>query len=247
MTERWEKQYSRNLGREMEFGVFGDGGKVCFAFPPQNGRFYDFRNFGMVESAAPWIEAGKLQIVCPDAIDAETWSAEGGDPRARIELQERWFHYIVDELVPQFRDGDSLFMSPGISMGAVHAGNFFFRRPELFDTLISMSGLYNAQYFFHDYMDDLVYANSPAHFLPNMPEDHEWMALYRKSRIILCVGQGPWEDDLLAGTREMDGILTAKNIPHWADYWGFDVSHDWYWWRKQFPYFLGHTIGNPEA
>ena len=47
MKERWEKQYSENLGREMEFGVFGDGGKVCFAFPPQNGRYYDFHNFGM--------------------------------------------------------------------------------------------------------------------------------------------------------------------------------------------------------
>ena len=247
MKERWEKQYSTNLGRELEFGVFGHGGKVCFAFPPQNGRFYDFPNFGMVESAAPWIEAGKLQIVCPDAIDAETWSAEGGDPRARIELQERWFHYIVDELVPQFQEGDNLAMATGCSMGGVHAGNFFFRRPELFDTLISMSGLYNAQYFFHGYMDDLVYANSPAHFLPNMPDNHPWMDLYRKSRIILCVGQGPWEDDLLAGTRELDSILTAKGIPHWADYWGCDVAHDWYWWRKQFPYFLGHVLGDPNG
>ena len=130
----------------------------------------------------------------------------------------------------------------GCSMGGVHAGNFFFRRPDLFDTVLSMSGLFNGQYFFHDYMDDLVYANSPAHFLPNMPPDHPWMELYRRSTIILCVGQGAWEEDLLYGTRELDAILTAKNIPHWADYWGCDVAHDWCWWQKQFPYFLGHIL-----
>ncbi len=130
-------------------------------------------------------------------------------------------------------------MTCGCSMGGVHAGVFFFRRPDLFDAMISMSGLFDAQYFFGDYMDNLVYDNSPVHFLPNMPQDHPWMDLYRRSKIILCCGQGPWEDDLLHGTRVLDGILTEKGIPHWADYWGFDVAHDWPWWKKQFPYFLG--------
>ena len=244
MTERWEKSYTQSLGRELEYAVFGDdtAEKLCLAFPPQNGRFYDFHNFGMVETARLWIEAGKMQIVCPDGIDGETWSDESGDPRRRIELQERWYHYIVDELLPRFARPGQKAMVCGCSMGGVHAGNFFFRRPDLFDTLLSMSGLFNGQYFFHDYMDDLVYANSPVHFLPNMPENHPWMTLYRQSTIILCVGQGAWEDDLLYGTRELDAILTAKNIPHWADYWGYDVTHDWCWWQKQFPYFLGHII-----
>ena len=240
MTEQYPKKYSPALGREMECAVFGDGGKLCLAFAPQNGRFYDFINFGMVETVRPWIEAGKIRLVCVDSIDGETWSG-GGDPRARIELQERWFHYVVDELVPEYSRGEKAIVT-GCSMGGVHAGNFFFRRPDLFDTMISLSGLFNAQYFFHDYMDDLVYANSPVHFLPNMPADHPWMKLYNQSRIILCVGQGPWEDDLLAGTRALDAVLTQKGIGHWADYWGFDVAHDWCWWQKQLPYFLGHVM-----
>lgn len=244
MRERWERAFSQNLGREMEFAAFGEdtADKLCLAFPPQNGRFFDFYNFGMVEAACPWIESGKLRIVCPDGIDGETWSKESGEPRARIELQERWFRYVVDELLPHVAFNGQKAMATGCSMGGVHAGNFFFRRPDLFDTLLSMSGLFDAQYFFHDYMDDLVYDNSPVHFLRGMPEDHPWMALYRASRIILCVGQGAWEKDLLAGTRELDALLSAKGIPHWADYWGFDVAHDWYWWQKQFPYFLGKLL-----
>ncbi len=27
-------------------------------------------------------------------------------------------------------------------------------------------------------------------------------------------------------------------VPAWTDFWGYDVDHDWPWWRIQFPYFL---------
>ena len=43
--------------------------------------------------------------------------------------------------------------------------------------------------------------------------------------------------------KEIVGILTAKGIDHWADFWGFDVNHDWPWWQKQLPYFMGHVLG----
>ena len=71
------------------------------------------------------------------------------------------------------------------------------------------------------------------------------MELYRNSNIIICVGQGAWEDELLASTRELDAVLREKNIPAWIDYWGYDVNHDWPWWRKQMPYFLGNVLGQP--
>jgi esterase/lipase superfamily enzyme len=245
MTTRYFKEFSRELDREMEFKVFGDGGKLCLAFPPQNGRFYDFENFGMVDTLRPWLDSGRLLLVCVDSIDGETWSNESGAPRQRIELHERWFRYVTHELLPRARElgpTEGKAMVTGCSMGGVHAGNFFFRRPDLFDTVISLSGLFHADYFFHDYMDDLVYDNSPLHFLRNMPADHPYMDLYRQSRIILCVGQGAWEDDLLDGTRRMDALLREKGIPAWVDYWGFDVSHDWCWWQKQLPYFFGKIM-----
>lgn len=241
MESRYFREYSPSLDRDMEFKVYGHGGKLCLAFPSQNGRFYDFEGFGMTDTLRPWIEEGRLLLVCPDSIDGETWSNQEKTPRERIELQEHWFLYITLELLPRARDlgrtaGKAL--ATGCSMGGFHAGNLFFRRPDLFDTLISLSGLFHADYFIHGYIDDLVYANSPLHFLPNMPEDHPYMGLYRESRIILCVGQVAWEEDLLASTRRMDRLLREKGVPAWVDYWGFDVDHDWPWWRKQLPYFV---------
>ena len=67
--------------------------------------------------------------------------------------------------------------------------------------------------------------------------------LYRQKIIVACIGQDKSEYDLLCSTRELDTVLAQKNIPHWFDYWGFDVTHDWVWWRKQIPYFFEHIFG----
>lgn len=242
MKTRLCKDFSPSLGREMECEIFGDAGKICLAFPPQNGRFFDFKNFGMVNALAPEIDAGKMRLVCVDGIDGETWSASDRPPRERIERHEAWFHYVLDELVPRLRRESSSpetpLMTTGCSMGGFHAANFFFRAPQIFDTVVALSGLYHAGYFFGNYSDDLVYLNSPVDCLPNMPADHAFMPLYRRSRMIFCVGQGAWEDDLLASTRRLEAVLRAKGIPAWVDYWGHDVNHDWDWWRRQIRYFI---------
>ena len=122
-------------------------------------------------------------------------------------------------------------------MGAYHAGNFFFRHPDIFDTLIAISGLFQLRIFIGDYSDDNVYFNSPLYYLPNI-DDPWYLDQYRNSRIIVGVGQGSWEGDMLADARELQRILSEKNIPHWVDYWGHDVNHDWPWWRQMMPYFL---------
>ncbi len=243
MESTYVKWYSQSLGRDMEYKIYGNGRRTLFVFPSQNGRFYDYENFGMTDVLAYWVDKGDLRIVCCDSIDNETWSDYGGNPRWRIEQHERWFHYIVDELIPSIRRGYETFIVTGCSMGGFHAGNFFFRRPDLFDTVIALSGLYHASYFFGDYSDELVYSNSPLDFLRWMPYDHYYWDMYRHRRLIFCVGQGNWEEDLLDSTRRLDTLLCEKGVPAWFDYWGHDVAHDWVWWKKQILYFIGNVLG----
>jgi esterase/lipase superfamily enzyme len=71
-----------------------------------------------------------------------------------------------------------------------------------------------------------------------MPSDHHYWEIYRQRRIICCVGQGNWEDELLESTRRLDTVLAQRGVPHWCDYWGYDSAHDWPWWQKQIWYFL---------
>lgn len=251
MKVEYYKEYSHELNRDMEFKVFGHAGKPCLVFPSQDGRFYDYENMGMIDAAKESIEEGKIQFFCCDSIDLETWSNAYGDPRERISQHERWFHYIVCELVPRIYElnnadnGDlnaSGILVTGCSMGGAHAVNFFLRRPDIFDKVLSLSGIFQADFFFRDYQDELTYRNSPNDYLIQTPSDHAYMEMYRKSQIILCCGQGEWEEDMIESLHQLEAILKEKNIPAWVDFWGYDVSHDWGWWKKQLPYFLSFMI-----
>jgi esterase/lipase superfamily enzyme len=45
---------------------------------------------------------------------------------------------------------------------------------------------------------------------------------------------------MLEDTLALKRILDDKQIWCWVDIWGHDVNHDWPWWRRQMPYFLGN-------
>ena len=250
MEIRYEKHYSSHLNREMEFKIYGHAGKPVLFIPCQGGRFYDFENFGMVNAWAKWIEEGRCTVYSCDCIDNEAWAGFGQDNRQRIENHERWYHYIVDELVPTIRhlsglrNGyDEKILTFGCSMGAMHAANLFFRRPDLFDGVFAISGIYDANSFFGDYMDELIYNNCPIHYLSNMPSNHPYMKMYNLSRILIVVGQGDWEGPLLDSTRWLDTVMARKGIRSRFEYWGYDVSHDWPWWFKMVDTYLPWMLG----
>ena len=86
--------------------------------------------------------------------------------------------------------------------------------------------------------NDTLYDNSPECFLPNMSPDHPYIDLYNQKQIIICVGQGAWEDDGIRSLRYLESVFREKGINAWCDFWGYDVNHDWPWWFKQMHYFL---------
>ena len=246
MVIRYEKHWSSYLNREMEFKVYGHGGKSVLFIPCQGGRFFDFENFKMLDAWADWISSGQCRVFSADCIDNEAWAAQGADNRWRIENHERWCNYIVNELVPAIHyiacNGDPI-MTFGCSMGAMHAANLYYRRPDIFDSCFAISGLYDNKLFFGDYCDDLVYNNCPCLYLQNMPQDHWYMDLYRSQKSLVVCGQGAWEEPLLESTRWLDTVCRSKGIPTRFEYWGYDVNHDWPWWFKMVPTYLPWLLG----
>lgn len=241
MNIHYNIAYSENLGRNMEWKQYGDEGQGVLVFPSQDQRFYEWEDNGMVSVLAPMIESGKIHLVCCDSIDTETWSDYEGDHARRIELHERWFRYITEELVPAVSNGKQLIVT-GCSMGGYHAGNIFFRRPDLFCSLVSLSGLFHADYFFHDFTDDLVWKNSPLHYLAAQQDPSILLEKLRGKEIILCCGQGYYEDITCPSTERLGNLLMEKDVPVWVDIWGKDVSHDFCWWRKQAAYLFDILI-----
>jgi esterase/lipase superfamily enzyme len=223
----------------MELRTYGEGGRPVLVFPCQDGRFYEFEDFGMLPVVERFLSERRYVFITVDSLDAESWANRAAHPADRARRHEDYDRYICSEVVPFMSSicGGRKPVTYGCSMGGYHAGNFFLRHPDLFGGMISLSGLFSLDYFVGDYMDELVYFNSPLHYLPRL-EDGWYLDRIRKGSIIVCVGQGSWEDTMLAHARALDAVLTAKHIPHWVDIWGHDVNHDWPWWRIQLPYFL---------
>lgn len=241
MNIEYHKWWSNALNQEMELKVYGQTGKAVLVFPAQGGRFFEYEDFGMVQSMQELIEAGRVRLFAVDSIDGQSWANWNAHPADRARRHEDYDRYIVEEVLPFARshggDPDQRYFTTGCSMGAYHAANFFFRHPDQFDGVIALSGLYRLNMFIGDYMDDNVYFNSPIVYLSNL-NDQWYIDRYRQSRIIICCGQGAWEEPMLADTLALQKVLEDKNIPAWIDIWGLDVNHDWPWWRKMAPYFF---------
>ena len=245
MEIRYEKHWSSHLNRFMEFKIYGNSGKPVMFIPCQSGRFFDFENFKMIDYWAKYIEEGKCTVYSVDSIDDEAWAAKGADNRWRIENHERWYNYITTEMVPTMHhySGQQGIMTFGASMGAMHAANLYYRRPDLFDSTFAISGLYDNKDFFGDYCDNLVYNNCPNYYLANMPHDHPYIEMYNSQKSLIVCGQGDWEGPLLESTRWLDTVCCQKGIKTRFEYWGLDVAHDWPWWFKMVEVYLPWLLG----
>ena len=241
MSGRYTAFYSHILGQELGVMMYGDGGLPFLVFPSQNGKCNDYADFGMVDVFQPLMDAGKLRLYCIDSLDEQTWSDYNRPPHARMQRQEAWMKHITQEFVPFiYRDSgyQGRLATTGCSMGAFHAANTLLRFPDLFGTVISLSGAYDARWLLYGYMDELVYLNSPLHSIQGMPHGHPFIKKYNGSKIILCCGQGAWEDEMQRSLRLLETAMAEKGINAWVDIWGYDVNHDWDWWRRQLAYFL---------
>ena len=238
--------HSARLDRVMNIRVYGSGGAApILVFPTQDAMSDNFENFGMIELLSEDLRRGRIQLFCVDTVDTETWSNIWGDKTWRAQRQEQYYGYIIDEVIPFIRTENTskrLPIAAGCSLGGLHAAIAFFRRPDLFDGVLALSGVYDAKFFTDGWMNDTLYDNSPLDFLANMPGDHPYIDLYNQRRIVLCVGQGRWEEEGRRTTALMGDVLCGKDIHAWVDFWGYDVDHDWDWWKKQFAYFLPFVL-----
>lgn len=236
------------LGRDMHVNVYGKKGLPVVVFPTMAASPESIEEVGIVDELADYLDSGTIQLFCTETVDAESWGGSG-DPAERAQLQESFYHYVVDELVPLVHKVSKSKARPlalGFDLGATHAAIALLRRPDLFQGCMCLSGCYDARRYFGDWMDATLYDNTPCAFLPNMPVDHPYVAVYNQRQLLFCTGQDVTEADSLRTTREMDANLARLGVEAWCDYWGGDVTHSWNWWKKQLRYFLPIVLDDVE-
>lgn len=249
MKVTYQKKYSNSLNRFMEYKTYGHQGKPLLVFPTSCGRFYQYEENGMIDALESLIAQGQIQVWTCDGIDEETFYSDDWRIDEKINRHDQYDKYVKEELIPtilqQSKENNGgtaqKILVTGCSMGAYHSANFFFRHPQYFDSLIALSGLYSTNRFFGDYMNLAVYYHSPLHYLKNLEGDY-YLNQYRKSKIIICTGQGAYEDLMRSETQKLKEVLQDKNVPASIEFWGYEVNHDWYWWKKQIRYYINYCL-----
>ena len=100
MNREHHAWYSPSLGRHMDLLVFGHAGEPVIVFPSSCGRFFEWENFGVVGSVAHKLDEGRLQLVCLDSVDAESWYNTSVHPAVRVARDDQYDRYLVHEVVP---------------------------------------------------------------------------------------------------------------------------------------------------
>lgn len=231
MTEQHHKWYSHHLGGEIDMLVFGDRGYPLILFPTSQGRYYENKDFGLIDSVAWFVNEGLVKIYCIDSIDHLTWYNKGVHPAARA-YNHIWYDKMLhDELVPWAMNetGVGKVAVGGCSFGGYHAANYAFRHPERVGHLFSMSGAFDIRGQLDGFYNDDVYYNNPVDYLPGSNQPELW-----NMNIIL----GTSEHDICKESNfHLSNLLHRKHINHWLDVRPF-ASHDWPIWREMFPHYL---------
>jgi esterase/lipase superfamily enzyme len=238
MRREIHKWWSQSLQKDMEIVVYGHYGFALLMFPTAAADFLEYERFQLIDSLYHHIDRGKIKVFSINSINMESWLNRNMHPAHKAIRHQQYNDYIYNEVVPfvkSFSSPETPIITTGASLGAFHAANTLFRRPDLFQGVIAMSGTYDLKKYTDGYYDDNCYFNSPDDYLPNLTDENILSQLRTKS-IIIASGQGPYEDP--ESSRRISGILHSKGIQHWLDLWGYDMRHDWPTWRQMLPYFI---------
>ena len=152
---------------------------------------------------------------------------------------------LTDREYQKLRDiGIAIIRGVGVDTGAYQAVQCRLRRPRTFAGAMGLSGLYDMGRFLGSAEDDLVLRSSPLAALhKNGICDRNVLSKAEENSLLLCVGQGGYEGDALADTQALADTLSEVGFPCHLEVWGGDVSHDWYWWGKEFGMFAERLFG----
>jgi esterase/lipase superfamily enzyme len=235
---------SPRLGLDMPIASYGESGHPLLLLPTAQADFLENERFFLIKAVEPHILAGRVRVFSIDSINRYAWMNEDVHLLEKARRQRLFASYIEEEVVPHIRrvsGADARIAISGASFGAFHAANQFFRRPDLFDTLVAMSGFYDLQPGYTEgYMNDDIYFNNPTSFVANM-SGSDLDFIREHCQIHIVTGQGAWEAP--HASQRFSQLLWDKGIGHNLDMWGHDVNHDWPWWRRMLDHYVDKRLG----
>jgi esterase/lipase superfamily enzyme len=224
VQREYHKEYSRALGRDMELLHFGSEGRPILAYPTSMGRFYQWEDFGLIGALADWIDGGRIQVICVDSVDGESWYARGVPGAQRVARHLQYESYVLDEVLPRIPGSP---VAAGASFGALHAVLLALRHPTRVGGFIAMSGAFDTARWLDGYHDESTYLTNPLAFLPGLTDDAYLGPLRQMQPKVVATGEG---DPNVGDSIKLGGALKEKGIDVRLDIWP-GWAHDWPYWK----------------
>lgn len=229
--EHYHRWYSPRLSRDLEVLAFGTHGYPVIMFPTSMGRYYEYKDFKLIDTVSWYLDNGFIKIYCPDGIDELSWYNKGIHTADRLKNHIWYDAAILEEVIPlaQRETGVQRVCTAGASFGGYHATNFAFRHPEVVKYVFNMGAAFDIKDQLDGYYDDNVYFNNPMDFIPNAQHDlfYDMFVILGTGTLDMC-----WD-----ANEKMAQILRAKGIAHWLDV-RQNAPHDWPAWKEMFPHYL---------
>ena len=231
MNEQYYKWYSPELGKDTEMLEFGFSGIPLILFPTSMGRYYQNKDFGLINRISWFIDQGLIKVYCPDSFDHESWYNKSIHPSQRVLNHICYEKMLINEVIPKafHNTGKSKIIVSGCSFGGYHAANLAFKYPEIISNLFTMSGTFDIKPMVKGYYDDNIYYNNPVDYLPNLNNEHLF-------HLGIILGTGEF-DSCLHSNIALSQILDRKNISHQLDNRA-GQNHDWPLWLDMLPFYL---------
>lgn len=202
--------------------VFGDAGIPLILFPQTGTNYFDYKDFGVIESLRQFIEEQTIKVYCPDPYTLKSWQNYELEPQERVERYLKYEQTILHDIVgfANYETEEEKILFAGFGFGGYHALNLILKYPDLSRGVISIGGDFDVKRFVEGHFDDLVYFNSPLDYLFGL-DDEKYIERYKKLKIILSTGS---LDESFEQNRYISKLLFEKNVNHLFDVYPYKLN-----------------------
>ncbi|MEO6683799.1 MAG: alpha/beta hydrolase-fold protein [Ginsengibacter sp.] len=231
--------YSPSLEKDMPIVTYGDFGFALLLIPTAAADYLEYERFQLINSIAPYINAGKVKVFSINSMNAESWMNNEMLGEHKAIRHNQFNNYVFNEVIPFIKASTSdqtPIITCGASFGALHSMNLFLKRPDIINGVIAMSGVYDLHEYSKGFTDDQVFFNSPMSYMPGLTDNWYLDNIRKSDHIHILSGSGAFEDP--DASKAFASVLYNKGIYYELDIWGEDMTHDWPTWRKMLPHYL---------
>lgn len=242
LTDSW---YSARLGQEAKVARWGAVGVPFLIFPTAGGDAEEIERFQVIQTLAPYLEAGRVKVYSCDSVAGRAMLRGDGTPADRMRLLDGFLDFVGEELVPAIRTDcqseDIGIVVGGSSIGAFNALAAICRFPRFFTQALCMSGTYDLERFLKAPITRDFWVSSPVHYLPALEGPR--LETLRTRKVILASGEGRAED--IEESWRVARLLGSKGVPNRVDSWGEEWDHDWPTWRNMLHRYVDELVPPP--